>query len=104
MATLMVQVEDALMERIADVAHERGEDTGQVIAEALRQAFRSKETDQDTTLDEEMLNILAPHWADQDRQGTEGDSATQTGSSGDAVEEYLSKHWADDIRKVSMNR
>lgn len=100
----MIQVEDALMERIVGIAHERGKDTEHVIAEALRQVFRSKEAEQNTTLDEDMMKILAPYWAEQDRREAESDASAQASGPGDAVEEYLEKHWADDIRKGSMNR
>jgi hypothetical protein len=53
---------------------------------------------------DKMLEVLAPFWAEQDRQEAENAQRSPKGAPGDAVEEYLSKHWAEDIRKSSMNR
>ena len=72
--------------------------------EALTQAFLSKAPEDDGTLADKMLEVLAPFWAEQDRQESGGEPPCPKGAPGDAVEEYLAKHWADDIRKSSMNR
>ncbi len=93
MATLLVNVEDALLERITDVAQERGEDTEHVIVEILKKAFNLEMPESDTILDEKMLEVLAPFWAEQDRAEAEPQSSVSTGAPGDAVEEYLAKHW-----------
>jgi hypothetical protein len=104
MATLTVNVDDALLERIADAAHERGEDTEHVIVEVLKQAFQSSSTEDDITLADKMLEVLAPFWAEQDRQEAENAPQSPKGAPGDAVEEYLARHWAEDIRKGSASR
>jgi hypothetical protein len=103
MATLVVHVDDALLERITDAAQERDEDTENLIVEVLIQAFPSKAPQDDRTLADEMLELLAPFWAEQDRQEAGSTPPCPKGAPGDEVEEYLSKHWADDIRKSSMN-
>lgn len=104
MVTLLVNVEDALLERITDAAQERGEDTEHLIVEVLRQVFKSKAIEDTTPLDEQMLAVLAPHWAEQDRQEAGSEVSGQSGGPGDAAEEYLARYWAEDIRKGSMNR
>ena len=104
MITLTVSVEEALLERIADVAQARGEETEQIVVEVLRQAFRAKSSENSLTLDDEMLAVLAPFWAEQDSEQGGNPTQVEKGTPGDAVEEYLARHWADDIRKSSMNR
>ena len=68
MPTVQVNVEEALLERIIHAAQARGEDTEQVIVDVLKQVFRSKKTEDSVPLDTEMLAVLAPFWAEQDRE------------------------------------
>lgn len=104
MSTLLVNVDDALMERIADVAQGRGEATEQVVVEALRRAFQVPLSSEEPPLDAKMLEILAPFWAEQDRQEADGATPIPVGQPGDAAEAYMAQHWAEDIRKRNINR
>ncbi len=103
MATLMVHVEDALMERISDLARESGKNSEQVVIEALEEAFNSPAMEPIPSLHDDMLKVLNPFWSAQDQEDVSNTQPTP-GSYGDKYEEYLAKHWADDIRKGSMNR
>jgi len=76
MATLVVEVDDALLERITDAAQERGEDKEHLIVKVLTQAFPSKATDTEMTLTEDMPAVLAPFPVEQDRQESEIGPAT----------------------------
>ncbi|MCW3055094.1 MAG: hypothetical protein JWN14_4264 [Chthonomonadales bacterium] len=76
MATLVVRVDDALLERITDAAQERGEDMEHLIVEVLTQAFPLKTIDDAVTVVDEMTAVLAPIWAEQDRQEPGSEPAT----------------------------
>jgi len=102
MTTLTLHVGDALMERIAGAAQERGENAEQIVLSALEQAFRST-TPVNRTLDAEVDDILAPFWAEQDRDEKGGTALGPAGGSGDTVEAYLEKHWVDDLRRESAH-
>lgn len=104
MTTLIVNVEDALMERIARIAAERGEDATQVVVDALEHVFKQEAANNSKTMGAEILELLTPYWAEQDTHPERYQPGLTPENAGDSVETYLAQHWANDIRKESTNR